>query len=534
MPGGKPFFNVMNPACVKRKTFAHVQIRMTFIKNYSLIFCFVACSLKLPAQSFYGGVLAGWDFHSLPGGVNNFGASPFAPASLQTNLITTGLVRGGGIGTNATGAARGWGGNTFTAATETAATAAGDFVSLTLTVGAMYQVSYTNINELDYRRSSTGPANGVLQYQIGTNSFTDITNFSYSVSTSTGGSLGPVGLSGIAALQNVPAGVPVTFRIVSWGGTSTNGTWYLFDVVNTTAPDLSIQGTVAMSFNSFLSAYDSGPGFVGGENLVLTNTSGASISVWSSATPSLSVTNWSLVGQMSELPLGTSGNSKYGINLNPSVSPTYYIFAQTNIGLYPPTEPLVWLTTSDFSDYTVTGTNAGIRADGVFAIPAAPVLVASPAGTNVFAGKNVSLNASASATGTLNYQWYQNGAGLADGAGISGSQSSLLSFTPAATNQSGSYFVVVTNQLGSVTSSVAILNVVPVPALNFSSSTNGFALNALNGAVNSSYVIQMTTNLAPPVFWSPLQTNLIGTNGQIYFNVTNGNAPGVFYRVQIP
>jgi hypothetical protein len=41
----------------------------------------------------------------------------------------------------------------------------------------------------------------------------------------------------------VGAGTNVTFRIVNYGGGS-GGTWYVFDTANSTAPDLSLQGTV--------------------------------------------------------------------------------------------------------------------------------------------------------------------------------------------------------------------------------------------------------------------------------------------------
>jgi hypothetical protein len=42
----------------------------------------------------------------------------------------------------------------------------------------------------------------------------------------------------------VPAGTVVTFRIVNYGASGAGGTWYLFDVANTTASDLEISGTV--------------------------------------------------------------------------------------------------------------------------------------------------------------------------------------------------------------------------------------------------------------------------------------------------
>jgi uncharacterized repeat protein (TIGR01451 family) len=57
--------------------------------------------------------------------------------------------------------------------------------------------------------------------------------------------LSPIDLSGISALQNVGAGTNVTFRIVNWGGTSSSGTWYIFDVATNSAPDIVVQGAVS-------------------------------------------------------------------------------------------------------------------------------------------------------------------------------------------------------------------------------------------------------------------------------------------------
>jgi hypothetical protein len=84
----------------------------------------------------------------------------------------------------------------------------------------------------------------LIQYEIGSAGFSNITSVSYSSSSSSGATLGPIDLSAIAPLQNVSGGATVTFRIVNWGGTSTNGTWYIFDVTNSTALDFAVQGMV--------------------------------------------------------------------------------------------------------------------------------------------------------------------------------------------------------------------------------------------------------------------------------------------------
>jgi uncharacterized repeat protein (TIGR01451 family) len=190
--------------------------------------------------------LVGWDMNALPGGLNNFGPSPMAPATNAANLTIVGLTRGSGIGTNANqAAARAWGGNTFTDTTSTAAIAANRFATFSLTANSGYKVSYTAISKFDYRHSPTGPTNGLLQYQIGSGAFADIAALSYPSNTSSGGSLSPIDLSGISALQNVAAGTNITFRIVNWGGTSSAGTWYIFDVASSIALDFVVQGTVS-------------------------------------------------------------------------------------------------------------------------------------------------------------------------------------------------------------------------------------------------------------------------------------------------
>ena len=113
-----------------------------------------------------------------------------------------------------------------------------------------YKVSLTNLSRLDYRRSSSGPPNGALQYQVGSGAFVDITALSYSSTASSGASLGPINLAGIPALQNVGAGTNVTFRIVNWGASSSGGNWYIYNVASSTADDLEVQGTIAAACSS--------------------------------------------------------------------------------------------------------------------------------------------------------------------------------------------------------------------------------------------------------------------------------------------
>ncbi len=192
----------------------------------------------------YAGILAGWDVS----GQTDYGTSPLAATNTAPNLTVGGLTRGSGVTTSGTAAGRAWGGNNFVSTSESAATNANQFATFSITANAGYKVSVTNISRLDYKRSNGGPPDGALQYQVGSGAFQDVTALSYT--STTGASLGPIDLSGITALQNVGPGITVTFRIVSWGTSNSGGNWYIFDVANSTADDLEIQGTVVATCSS--------------------------------------------------------------------------------------------------------------------------------------------------------------------------------------------------------------------------------------------------------------------------------------------
>jgi hypothetical protein len=279
-------------------------------------------------------------------------------------------------------------------------------------------MSVGSVSHFDYRRSSTGSATtGLLQYSRDGTNFTDLTSISFPSSANGGASLSAIDLSSVAALQNVPPGTNVTFRLVLYGGTSSTANWYIYQRSGSAyADEFEITGT-----------------------------------------------------------------------LSPVVVPA-------------------------------TG----------------PVITVPPVTTNIFVGKNAGFSVTATGTAPLNYQWLKNGTAFVDAGAISGARTNLLTFTPAATNHAGSYSVIVTNLGGAVTSSVALLNVASLPTLVFSNSSGGLVLGADGGAVSNAYIIQSATNLFPPIVWTPLLTNVIGTNGQIRFTETNYNLPASFYRIVIP
>lgn len=147
-----------------------------------------------------------------------------------------------------------------------------------------------------------------------------------------------------------------------------------------------------------------------------------------------------------------------------------------------------------------------------FATNAAPVVPAPTVSpdTEVYAGTTVTLSVGVTGTPPLTYQWRRNGVDLANGAGISGATSNVLTLSNVTPPQSGNYSVTVANAFGTNTSSeagLAISTVTPA-TVDFSAYTNG--------AVS---VTAPDTNTLV-VSW----TNKQGNQFRVQFNLTPGQA----------
>ncbi len=107
-------------------------------------------------------------------------------------------------------------------------------------------------------------------------------------------------------------------------------------------------------------------------------------------------------------------------------------------------------------------------------IATAPAWVPSP----VYLGQSASIVVTASGTAPFTYQWQAglngNYTNLTGGGNISGSTNATLTLASAQFTNALNYIVVITNSLGSITSSVAALAVLPtLPATNFTLNFGG-------------------------------------------------------------
>jgi endonuclease I len=193
------------------------------------------------------GIIAGWDFSTLLGGTgtNNFGASPFNPTLNLTNCTVSGLIRGAGIlaPNTSAAAARAWGG-TVNTATSTTAITGNSTITFTLKPSIGYAMDLGSISPIDYRRSSTGATNALVQYSVNGGVFNNLSTLNFPISSSSGASAGTIDLTTIANLQNIHSSQTITIRILPYGGTG--GTFYFYDRAASTAYDLSVVGNVRL------------------------------------------------------------------------------------------------------------------------------------------------------------------------------------------------------------------------------------------------------------------------------------------------
>ncbi|MBA4148258.1 MAG: family 43 glycosylhydrolase [Verrucomicrobia bacterium] len=151
---------------------------------------------------------------------------------------------------------------------------------------------------------------------------------------------------------------------------------------------------------------------------------------------------------------------------------------------------------------------------------AAPFIFSQPLSQTVAVGSNVTLQVRA--LGTPGYQWiFQDQI-------LEGATTSMLTIANFNSQNEGQYRVVVSNALGVVTSSNAVLRAgSPLRLSSLFWHPSGLSEFQMIGAVGSNYVLEASENLQD---WVQLETNL-SING--FWDITIGNATNVsqrFYR----
>jgi hypothetical protein len=281
--------------------------------------------------------------------------------------------------------------------------------------------------------------------------------------------------------------------------------------------------------NAFLVG-DALPGFFSGMNLFATNAGGSTLYAWSSPDPTVPLPLWTLEGLMQEQPLNDgTGNSRYSINVNPMVSPVYYVIGSAIAPPYIQPVPVEWITTDALGNYYLFTSSVALGGTGVLQFPVPPTISQGPSNQTVLAGQTVNYSVSASGSMPIAYQWYLNPASP-----LPNATNAALVLPNVGSNNVGSYFVTVSNAYGSTSSAPATLNIVLPPQLSGSPGEVGIQISAL-GTPGVTYLVQAAADLTPPVNWVTLSTNVTDLSGLGQFSeVISNQIPGRFYRIQFP
>jgi len=175
-------------------------------------------------------------------------------------------------------------------------------------------------------------------------------------------------------------------------------------------------------------------------------------------------------------------------------------------------------TASSYTKNNVQATNAGnysvvvsnragvvTSSNAVLTVNTPPTITAQPQGVTVIAGNPAPFNVGASGTATLCYQWRFKGTNIA------GATASSYTRNNVQTNDAGNYMVVVTNSLGSVTSTPAALTALTAP-LSIASITasNGSVTLSWQSISGKTYRVDYKNNLTD-TGWTALSSNVTAT-----------------------
>lgn len=289
------------------------------------------------------------------------------------------------------------------------------------------------------------------------------------------------------ATQTAAVGGSATFSIVAAGDPTLTYQWSRGDVELPTAKSATLTLTA-------LTAIDAGNYTVVVTNSVGSTTSTAAPLVITGLPPVITASppaRTVAAGATVILPVIVSGSPsltyqwrKAGVALTGNASATTATLTLTNVQA------------AEAASYDVVVTNsigsATSAAAPLIVTPAAPALANSPVAQTVAPGATATLAVVASGTAPFTYQWRKSGVAIA---GNASAATATLILPAATTADSGSYDVVITNGLGSVTSAAITLTVavapLPIVAWDFTSAEPARGLPA---DVTGGTVVQRNNN----------------------------------------
>ena len=256
--------------------------------------------------------------------------------------------------------------------------------------------------------------------------------------------------------QNVPILGTVTFSVTVSSQTTLTYQWY-FD-------GNSITGATSSSY-SFLSVFGSQSGTYYVE---VSNAGGSTVSsnAYLNTGPPPTITSQPLSAVVAQ-----GQNVSFSVGASGPTSLTYqWFFGSSQLGAASSSPNMILdnVTTTNAGNYTVVvkdsygSTTSSVASLNVY-LP--PVVSTQPQNETVLPGQNASFPVQATGTGPFSYQWQVSNSSnsgfvnLSDGGQISGSSTNLLQLEEVTANDALNYRLIISNAVGSVTSSPALLTV---------------------------------------------------------------------------
>jgi uncharacterized repeat protein (TIGR03803 family) len=195
-----------------------------------------------------------------------------------------------------------------------------------------------------------------------------------------------------------------------------------------------------------------------------------------------------------------------------------------------PTAALVEGPDGNLYGTTSTGGWGGGGAVFRFSYTSAPQIIMQPVNQTAWSEAGATFYVSVAGASPLSYQWQRNGINLSDGIGISGSTNRILTLANLSVASAGTYSVIVSNTLGTATSSGALLTVLFPPSFQTATKSNNSLVLSWSAAQGQKYQLQYKTNLNS-TNWFNLGGQITAGGGTVSTSDLLGSNSQRFYRV---